>query len=627
MTSRFITAAAMIGSFALLVCSAAHAEDAAAVFARFKDATGGVHWDGVRSLHETGALAAGGLNGSFQAIVDARSGRSSSSYKIGPVDGANGFDGTVGWNRAPGGEVATLDAPAAIRNARSQAWLDAHGYWYRQTLPAALGPVESRTLGNKAYRVVVATPAGGNPVTLWFASDSGLLARTQQPQDGYVVTTVFDDYRAVDGVRLPFHSAVDQTDAAGRTDPRSHEDIRLSRVDLNAPIADADFAAPKMAATARIDDTSGVTRVPFDLVNNHIYVDGFVDGKPVRFLVDTGGSNLLTPAAAKRLGLAAQGKMAASGAGDNNVDLAMARAKQVRVGAATLDNPVFIVIDLGNLPQIEGAPLDGLVGYEMFRRFGVQIDYAKHELTLSDPKAFVPPPGATVLPFTLSGTIPIIAGSLDGLPVKLSVDTGSRESLTLSSPFVKVHDLVAKYAAAPETVTGWGVGGAARGRPARLGRLQLGGLAIDGIAGDLFTGDKGAFADPNVSGNLGGGVLHRFTVAFDYANKKMYLAPNAAFGKPDDFDRSGLWLLGDGDALKVVDVANASAAQSAGLKDGDRILAIGGEAITAHSLADWRARLRTTPAGTHVALRFVRDGKEQSTDLVLANRIPDVAQP
>ncbi|MEO8743556.1 MAG: pepsin/retropepsin-like aspartic protease family protein, partial [Lysobacteraceae bacterium] len=480
MTTRLMTTAAAIGSLALLVCTAARAEDAASVFARFKAATGGAHWDGVRTLHETGALGAGGLTGTFEAAQDARNGRSSSSFKIGPVDGASGFDGQVSWNRSPGGEVAVLDDASAIRNARSQAWLDAQGYWKPQTLPATFGKVESRTLEAKTYNVVIATPAGGNPLTLWFASDSGLLARTQQPQDGYVVTTTLDDYRAVDGVRLPFHSAIDQTDAAGRTDPRSHQDIRYSHVELNAPIVDAAFAPPKMAATAHIDDPSGITHVPFDLLNNHIYVDGFVDGKPARFMVDTGGTNLLTPAAAAKLGLAALGKMAASGAGETSVDLAIARAKQVRVGAATLDSPVFYVIDLGNLPQIEGAPLDGLVGYEMFRRFGVQIDYAKHELTLSEPKAFAPPAGATVLPFTLNGSIPMIAGSLDGLPVKLSVDTGSRESLTMSSPFVKAHDLIAKYRAAPEAVMGWGLGGASNGRPARLGTLQLGGLAVDG---------------------------------------------------------------------------------------------------------------------------------------------------
>ena len=615
----------LTGAIALLLAGAAHGEDAGAVFARYKAASGGAHWDAVHSLQSDGTLSAGGLKGTFHQTEDLLTGRSSDSYEIGPVDGADGFDGQRAWSRSPGGEVAVLDDPDAVRNARSDAWLNALAYWYPQRGHASYGNVETHEFDGKRYDVVEATPDGGNPVVLWFAADTGLLARSVRKMGGDTVTTSFDDYRAVDGVRVPFHVGDDATDAAGRTDPRNHHEVQFDRIATNVAIADSVFAVPAMAATARIDDPSGAASVPFDLVNNHIYVDGTVDGKPARFLVDTGGSNLLTPAAARKFGLASEGRMTANGAGENPTDLAFARGKQVRVGDATLANPVFYVIDLGDLPQIEGVPLDGLVGYEMFRRFDVRIDYAKKALTMFDPKRFVPPPGAAVLDFKLAGTIPEVSGTLDGVPVLLTVDTGSRDSLTMSSPFVRAHDLVAKYNAAPEAVTGWGVGGAARGRPARFGTLKLGALAIDGIAGDLFVGNKGAFTDPNVAGNLGGGVLHRFTVTFDYANRKIYLAPNAAFGKPDAFDRSGLWLFNDGDALKIVDVADRSAAQKAGLRLNDRIISIGDEAIGRRSLTQWRERLRTLPVGTDLAIRFMRDGKEQSVDLVLADRIPSVA--
>ena len=610
-----------------LTATMAHAQGADTLFARFKAMSGGANWDGVHSLQSIGVLSAGGLTGEFRQTQDLLAGRSSDSYEIGPVDGADGYDGQHGWSRSPGGEVAVLDDPQAVRNAHSQAWLDARAYWYPRRGVATYGKVETRQLDGKRFDVVEATPAGGAPITLWFAADSGLLARTVHHDGGDILTTSFDDYREVNGVRVPFRIADDQTDAAGRTDPRNHHEVRFGSVRVNVAVADSDFAVPAMAATAHIDDASGIAGVPFDLVNNHIYVDGQVDGKPARFLVDTGGINLLTPAAAKKFGLASVGKMAINGAGEQAENVAFARGKEVRVGAATLANPVFYVVDLGNLPQIEGLSIDGLVGYEMFRRFGVRIDYAGKRLTFSDPHRFAPPPNAVALDFKLADTIPEISGTLDGVPVLLTVDTGSRDSLTLSSPFASAHELARKYAAAPEAVIGWGVGGAARGRPVRFGTLQLSGLDIDGIAGNLFVGNKGAFADPNVAGNLGGGVLRRFTVAFDYANKKMYLAPNAGFGKPDEFDRSGLWLLGDGDALKIVDVAAESAAQHVGLKIGDRIVSIGGEKIAAHTLAQWRARLRELPAGTKLAIEYLRDGRAAKAALILADRIPARWEP
>lgn len=604
------------------VHGAARADEATALFARSKAASGGAHWDTLKSVHSRGALSAGGLNGPFEAVQELSSGRSSDHYTLGAVEGAEGYDGKLAWQRDPGGEVAALDAPEARQRARSQAWLDARGYWYPQRMSATYGKVESRELDHKRYDVVAATPAGGDPVILWFAADSHLLARVVQKQGADTTTTVFDDWRDEDGIRLPFHSVNDVTDAAGRTDPRSRSEVRIEHVAFNGAVTDADFAMPAMVATAHIDGASGITRVPFDLVSNHIYVDGSIDGKSARFLVDTGGANLLTPAAAKKFGITGEGKLAGRGVGDDVVDVSLAHANEVRVGAAVLAKPVFAVMDLGKLSAVEGVPSDGLVGYEMFRRFGVTIDYQRHELVLAEQAKFVPPPGASVVPFELADRIPIVQGSLDGLPVRLSVDTGSRVSLTLHSPFVREHGLVAKYQAAPESVIGWGVGGPSRGRPARFGSLTLGGLPVADIAGDMYTGDKGAFATPDISGNLGGGVLKRFTVAFDYVAKRMYLTPNAAFNAPDVFDRSGLWLLGDGDALKVSDSTPDSAAARAGLQVDDRILSIDGESIAKRGLSEWRQRLRELPAGTQLSLHVIRNGAAVNAHLVLADRIP-----
>lgn len=605
----------------------ASADEAGDALARFKQASGGARWDAVSSLRVEGTLGAGGMSGTFEATQDLATGRSSDHYRLGPIEGADGYDGKVGWSRDPGGEVAALDAPEAKRRARSQAWLDARGYWYPQRIAATYAKAEPRDLDGKRYVVVVATPDGGDPVTLWFDAGTHLLARTQQKQGADTATTSYDDWREVDGIRLPFHTVTTLTDGAGRSDERNRSEVKVARSALNVAVADADFAMPAMTATARIDAPAGVTRVPFDLVNNHIYANGAIDGKPARFLVDTGGVNLLTPASAKKFGLQGEGKLAGRGVGEQTVDLALAHAKEVRLGDAVLAKPVFYIIDLGKLPQVEGHDSDGLVGYEMFRRFGVTIDYAKHELVLADPAKFAPPAGAHAVPFELADRIPIVQGVLDGVPARISVDTGSRASLTLHAPFAREHGLVAKYAAVPDSVVGWGVGGPSRGRIARFGTLMLGDVAIDGIAGDIFTGDKGAFASPDLGGNLGGGVLRRFTVAFDYGAKTMYLAPNDAFARPDEVDRSGLWLLGGDDGLEIADVAAGSAALRAGLRVGDRITAIDGVAVASSMLPALRQRLRESPVGTRLAIDYQRGGKPAKAQLVLADRIPPRWKP
>jgi hypothetical protein len=619
----------LVLSFLLLMCTglALAADDGAALLARAKSASGGEQWNALKSWSGDGTIAAGGLEGAFHAIVDLASGRSADAYKLGGIDGADGYDGTRAWQREPGGEVTALDAAEALRRARSQAWLDAHAYWFPQRIAASWGKPETRKLDGKSYQVLQATPQGGDPVTLWFGAD-GLLARVDQRQGQDLVATTYGDYRKVDGVRLPFHAVTDYTDAAGRTDPRRRVEIRFDKITLDAPLADKFFAMPAMEATSRILSSNGKALIRFRLANNHIYVDGGIDAKPgAHFLVDTGGLNLLTPAAAEKFGLKPEGKLSAGGVGSERMDLALAPARVITLGSVEVKRPVFYVTDLGKLAQVEGIDMDGLLGYEMFRRFVVQIDYAFQQLAISEPDKFVPPPGATVVPFELDDHIPIVSGVLDGVPVRISIDTGSRASLTMHAPFVRAHDLRTRYKAGALAVTGWGVGGAQRGYPVRMGTLELGGLKINGIAGDLFTGDKGSFANPDIGANLGGGLLRRFTVAFDYANRKMYLKPNASFSRPDSFDRSGLWLLADGDALQVADVADDSAAARAGLKVDDRIVALNGEPVAKRALADWRTFLATQAVGTKVPVRFTRNGKEETAELSLADRIAPRLEP
>lgn len=609
--------------FLLLVCliSPARAEDVAGVLAQFKETSGGSRWDAVHTLVSEGALAAGGLSGSVRITNDLISGRSRTDYTLGSIEGTDAYDGRAGWALSPGGEVAVRDAPEAIRRARTQAWVDARAYWYPQRAPARYEELVMRVLEGQRYDVVTATPDGGEPIELWFAAQSHLLRRTVERQNQDTVITTFDDYRAVNGVRLPFHIVTDTANAKGEVDARARNEVRFSSVRVNAAVPESAFTPPKMADTARIESAQQSTSVPFELIDDHIRTDIVLDGKKARVLVDTGGVNLLTPQAAQRLGIAAEGKLAASGVGEERADFSLARAKELRLGAAVLDRPVFYVIDLSELPEIGEEHIDGLVGYEIFRRFDVQIDYAKRVLTLGKPGTLAPA-GATAIPFELEDRTPIIAGTLDGIPVRLTIDTGANGSLTLHAPFVREHDLVARYSAAPESIVGWGVGGPARGRPARLGTLMLGTLRIDGLVGELSTATSGTFANPDVSANLGGGLLRRFTVVFDFAAKRMYLTPNAAFGTPDSYDRSGLWLLRDEKGAKIADVAPEGASAQAGLRMGDRVVSIGGEPIGTHTIAEWHRILRERAAGTRLKVKFERDGSSRETELTLADRVP-----
>lgn len=135
---------------------------------------------------------------------------------------------------------------------------------------------------------------------------------------------------------------------------------------------------------------------------------------------------------------------------------------------------------------------------------------------------------------------------------------------------------------------------------------------------------EGAFADQYLAGNIGGGVLKRFTVTFDYRNKVMILEPNAQFGTPEPYDRSGMWVNRAGDAFEVVDVVPGGAAAKAGIRVGDRIVACDGKRAAEVPLTLLRDRFRYEPAGTAIELAVAsQSGEERTSRLVLEDLLAE----
>ncbi len=101
------------------------------------------------------------------------------------------------------------------------------------------------TIDGHAVQVVEGTAAGGTDVKLFFDKDSGLLLR----QTRFIDTTVgliplhvdYSDYRAVSGVKMPFHWTVTWVDGQSTTE--------LSDVQANAAVAPAKFMKPAPVAS------------------------------------------------------------------------------------------------------------------------------------------------------------------------------------------------------------------------------------------------------------------------------------------------------------------------------------------------------------------------------------------
>ncbi|HEY6319926.1 MAG TPA: aspartyl protease family protein [Thermoanaerobaculia bacterium] len=613
---------------------------AAAVLARAKEASGGKAWDAVATRHVRARLHVGGLDGSAESIEDVRTGHHALHYSLGPLRGAEGFDGTAAWTQDASGQAQAEESEDARRGAADEAYRTALAFWYPQRWPAQIESLGRREDGPRRFDVLRITPRGGRPFELWVDAASGLFDRVVETGAIDTRTAFFSDFREVDGVKLSF--ATRSTNG----DTRYDQLVTAESIRFNEPIAAGAFAMPapppsdfSLAAGA----TS--TSVPFELLNNHIYLDVKLGGKgPFRLLCDTGGANIVTPELARTLGLKPQGALQGRGVGDKSEDIGLVTVASLQVGGATLRDQVFAVFNLDPLTSAEGAPVNGLIGYEVFKRFVVRVDYEHRTMTLTLPAAFSYHGGGVVVPFKFNEHVPQVEGAIDGIAGAFDLDTGSRASVDLLGSFVEQHGLRARYAPKVEGVAGWGVGGPARAQFARAGTLRLGGLEVSRPPIELTLQTKGAFSDKYVAGNVGGALLSRFNVTFDYGRQQVIFErfERDARGARDardvrskgvggdltiPFDRAGAWLnLAEETppalpAFEVIDVYAGGPAAEAGLRQGDRIVEVDGKTPAELPLPALRERLRNDPPGTRVRFTVLRAGTRGEVVVVLRDLI------
>jgi hypothetical protein len=386
----------------------------------------------------------------------------------------------------------------------------------------------------------------------------------------------------------------------------------------------AQVAAPAPARDFGFANGAAAATVPFELINSHIYVQVKLNGRgPYRLLCDTGGTNIITPRVAAELGVKVPDKPAGVRAGDSSDDISLTQLERLEIGDAFIERPKFYVFPLDTFSNVEGIPALGLVGYQVFKRFVVRIDYEARRLTLIEPESFQYNGTGTAVPFRFNEHLPQVDGEIDAIKGAFDIDTGSRSSLDLFAPFVDQHKLRNKYRARFQGVTGWGVTGPSRSALARAQVLKLGAVEIKRPVTELALQARGAFGDESGAGRVGAGVLQRFNLVFDYGRRLIYFERNVNDPLPDVFDRTGMWinLTEGGRSFDVVDVMAGSPAERAGLQAGDHLLAVDGKNADAWSLPELRRRFRTDAPGTTVKIVFERAGKVINAEFILRDLI------
>jgi hypothetical protein len=616
---RQAVVATLLASAALPAYGGARAETSpAAILAANRAATHGEALAGKATLEVAYAYEGEGMKGEVGSSIDMASGRFVDTADIGPLTGANGFDGATAWMRDMSGAVTPEAGGDKRQLAVNEAYRDANIWWRPDFGGARVEALGVKADGAASFDALKVTPPAGKPFEAWFDATSHLLARTIEQQGFQTITTFYSDYAPVDGFMVAGKFTVDDG-----TGPQYRQLQAVKSAKFSPARPRSAYAPPPWQVTdATIANASGRTTVPFKLLNNHIYAEVRVNGAgPFLCIFDTGGHDIITPETAKALTVKSEGQAPGTGAGEGVVNVGFAKHVTFQIGDLTLKDQAITVLPFEQ-GGIEGFDEQGMIGFEVFRRFVTVIDYGAHTLTFIEPAKFDPAGAGIPVHFQFYDHLPQVEGSFDGLKGRFDIDTGSRSELDLTRPFVDANGLIARYPKGVVATDGWGVGGASRAYITRVPELRLGPVKVDGLVAGLSIQDKGAFSDPNYIGNVGSGLLKRFVVTLDYAHQTLYLKPlPAPVPDTDVFDRAGWWINSGPGGFKVVDITATGAAAAAGLKVGDEVTAVDGKAASAIALTDLRQRLRNDPPGTRVTLQVVSDGKPRAVSLVLKDQI------
>jgi Aspartyl protease/PDZ domain len=625
MPLRFATVlrALIPGGLACLIATgcvtASHEESAAQRLLRqMYLASGGRGWSSMPGAVFSGRCDVGGLTGTFTQIVDFRAGRDVLTYDVGPLRGAAGTARLRSWWMDEKGLVTVEQAPDALIDAATESYEDRNG-WFDPRSAARAVYRGVRHEGANSYDIVQVQPPAGRLLTLWLDSATHLLERVQWfDADHRDNVQYFSDYRRIDDVVYPF------TQRSSSGDPASDVTTVITSYSARADLTDQDFQPPRSdVRDARLLTDAPSATIPFELRDGMIVVDVSIGGSPpLPFVLDSGAFNVLTPAVAARLHLHSEGSVTVDGVGNQQVNAHMAMVPSYRVGRALLLDQRFAVLPLPDavIEDGQGPAIAGLIGYELFRRFVVRVDYEHHELTLWSPAAGSRSIAGAKLPLIFNGRDCFITAAVDGKPGLFRVDTGDDGSLTLFGQFYLDHR-------PPLELPGLnsfqdGVGGSVATLLTRIQSLAIGPFTLQRPLTQLHFARAGAFASANIAGNLGVQILRNFVLTFDYPDQALYLSKSAQFGATVPYNRSGMLLdVDEGGQITVTAIDPFSPAARAGLQRGDHLVVVDGQPATPRDFARISQQL-SRAAGTPVTIDIMRHGLRLRLQLTLQELLP-----
>ena len=292
--------------------------------------------------------------------------------------------------------------------------------------------------------------------------------------------------------------------------------------------------------------------IPFKFINNLIFIPVNVNGEELTFLLDTGVEQtiLFSLDEKEEVKLFEVEKLKLKGLGSMEpIDSYKSSKNKLQIKALVDTNhEIYIILDQEfNFSSQVGIPVNGIIGYNFFKDYIVEIDYERKKLfvysqnhkkiqakfhknfeksaiTIEDGK-----------PYYISNLV------AEGKQVsaKLLIDSGNSDALWVFASRTDVIKIPQKNIL---DYLGRGFSGSVYGKRGRITSFDFGTKTFEEplVTFPDSTSIRSVNFVKNRIGSIGSEVLSRFRVVFDYKNQIMYTKPNAKINDPFHFNMSGI---------------------------------------------------------------------------------------